>query len=184
MIKRNGPWTITAEKEIYRNDFLTVAEDAVIQPDRQEGTYATVTMKPGVCALAVDDEDNVYLTKQFRYALGAESLEVIAGGADADSSPLENIKREAREELGIEAGEWIDLGPVETDTSIVRSPAHFFIARKLSFREPDREGVEVMKPVVMKFSEAVDKVLGGEIVHALSALLILKAHFRLARGAD
>src|SRR5215212_2722647 len=88
MEKKNGPWTIKETRQIYKNEFLELFEDKVIQPDGNDGEYATVQMKPGVCTLAIDDENNVYLTRQFRYALGAESLEVIAGGMD-EGSPLE-----------------------------------------------------------------------------------------------
>lgn len=178
MEKKNGPWTIKKTSRIYKNEFLELTEDKVVQPDGKDGKYATVEMKPGVSTLAIDDEDNVYLTRQFRYALGAESLEVIAGGMD-EGEPLENAKREAKEELGIEADEWINLGTAETDTSIVRSRAHFFIARKLKFTKPEREGTEQMKPVKMSFDEAVEKVLNGEIKHAISCLLILKAKLKL-----
>jgi ADP-ribose pyrophosphatase len=174
MEKKNGPWKIKQSQSIFKNEFLEFINDEVVQPDGKDGEYATVQMKPGVLVLAIDDEGNVYLTKQFRYALGAESLEVIAGGIES-GAPLENAKREAKEEMGIEADEWIDLGTAETDTSIVRSTAHFFIARRLKFAEPEREGTEAMKPVKMKFDEAVEKVLSGEIKHALSCLLILKA---------
>ncbi|HLM03332.1 MAG TPA: NUDIX hydrolase [Pyrinomonadaceae bacterium] len=174
MEKKNGPWTIKESRRIYKNEFLELFEDKVVQPDGEDGEYATVRMKAGVCTLAIDDENNVYLTRQFRYALGAESLEVIAGGMD-EGEPLENAKREAREEMGIEADEWIDLGAAETDTSIVSSRAHFFLARKLKFTEPQREGTEAMKSVKISFDEAVEKVLSGEIKHALSAVLILKA---------
>lgn len=174
MEKKNGPWKIRESNSIFKNEFIELVNDKVIQPDGKEGEYATVQMKPGVLVLAIDDEENVYLTRQFRYALGAESLEAIAGGMD-EGSPEENAKREAKEELGIEADEWISLGGAETDTSIVRSTAHFFVARKLRFSEPKREGTEAMKPVKMKFDEAVEKVLSGEIEHALSCLLILKS---------
>src|SRR5215203_3266612 len=109
MEKKNGPWTIKRTRRVYKNEFIEVFEDAVVQPDGKDGEYATVRMKAGVCTLAIDDEDNVYLTRQFRYALGAESLEVIAGGMD-EGEPLENARREAREEMGIEAGEWIEMG--------------------------------------------------------------------------
>ena len=182
MEKQNGPWTIKSSARKYKNEFIEVVEDAVIKPDKSEGSYATVQMKSGVCTLAIDDENNVYLTEQFRYALEGNSLEVIAGGMD-EGGALENAKREAKEELGIEAEEWIDLGTVEIDTSIVRSPAYFFVAKKLKFSEPEREGVEVMKTVKMSFDEAVEKVLSGEIKHALSCLLILKAKLKLSAGA-
>jgi ADP-ribose pyrophosphatase len=178
MEKKNGPWTIKQTRRVFKNEFIEVFADEVIQPDGKDGEYATVRMKSGVCTLAIDDEDNVYLTRQFRYALGAESLEVIAGGMDA-GEPLENAKREAKEEMGIEAAEWIDLGTAETDTSIVRSQAHFFVARQLKFTKPDREGTEQMETVKINFDEAVEKVLNGEIKHSLSCLLILKAKLKL-----
>ena len=178
MERKNGPWTIKESERVFKNEFIEVVNDRVVQPDGQDGEYATVQMKPGVMVLAIDDEENVYLTRQFRYALGAESLEAIAGGSD-EGSALDNAKREAKEEMGIEADEWIDLGTVETDTSIVHSPAHFFVARKLKFGEPEREGTEAMRPFKIKFEEAVEKVLGGEISHALSCLLILKAKLKL-----
>ena len=178
MEKKNGPWTIKETEKVFKNDFLELFNDKVIQPDGKEGEYATVRMKPGVCVLAIDDDENVYLTKQFRYALGAESLEVIAGGSE-EGEPLENAKREAKEEMGIEAEEWISLGSAETDTSIVRCPAHFFVARKLKFTETEREGTEAMKPVKISFNDAVKKVLSGEIKHAVSCILILKAKLKL-----
>ena len=174
MEKKNGDWTIRKSSSVFKNDFLEIINDEVVQPNGENSEYATVQMKSGVLVLAIDDEENVYLTRQFRYALGAESLETIAGGIDR-GSPLENAKREAKEEMGIEAGEWIALGTAETDTSIVRAPAHFFAARKLKFTEPEREATETMKSVKMKFAEAVEKVLNGEITHALSCVLILKA---------
>lgn len=177
MEKPNGPWTIKSSTRKYKNEFIEVFEDAVINPDKTEGTYATVKMKEGVCVLPVDDEGNVYLTRQFRYAIGQESLEAPCGGMD-EGGPLKNARREAKEELGIEAEEWIDLGSIQTDTSIVNSPAYFFVAKGLKFSEPEREGVEIMTSVKMSFEEAVEKVLSGEIKHALSCLLILKAKLR------
>lgn len=179
MEKQNGPWTIKSTTQKYKDEFVKVFEDAVITPDKKDGKYATVKMKPGVCVLPVDEEGNVYLTKQFRYAIGRESLETPCGGMD-EGTPLENAKRELREELGIEAEEWINLGSIETDTSIVHCPVHLFVAKKLTFKKPEREGSEVMETVKMSFDEAVEKVLIGEIKHAVSCVLILKAKLKEA----
>jgi 8-oxo-dGTP pyrophosphatase MutT (NUDIX family) len=178
MKKKNGPWTILGSAEKFKNDFIEVVEDDVIQPDGQKGKYATVKMTPGVCVLPVDDDERVYLVRQFRYAVGRESLEVIAGGIEGEE-PLEAARREAKEELGIEAEEWIELGAADVETSIVNCPARFFVARKLKIGRPDREGSEEIETVTMNLKEAAEKVLSGEIRHALSALLILKARHRL-----
>jgi ADP-ribose pyrophosphatase len=138
-------------------------------------------MKEGVSVLPIDDQGNVYLTKQFRYVLGEESLEAPSGAIEGEE-PIEAAKREIKEELGIEAEEWLPLGTAETDTSIVRCPAHFFVARKLTFGEPNREGVEVMKTVKLSFDEAVEKALSGEIRHGASCILILRARLKLSKS--
>jgi 8-oxo-dGTP pyrophosphatase MutT (NUDIX family) len=174
MEKKNGDWTIKGTEKIFENEFFKVYNDKVIQPDGKDGEYATIEFVEGVSVLPIDDDGLVYLTRQFRYAVGRESLETVAGGIE-DEEPLEAAKREAREELGIEAGEWIPLGAIDADTSILKAPSHQFIARKLSFRKPERDDTEEMESVKMKLDEAVQKVLDGEITHAPSCVLLLKA---------
>jgi 8-oxo-dGDP phosphatase len=175
MERKNGPWTIKETELKYRNDFIEVRQDQVIQPDGKPGAYATVTVKPGVAILAVGDNNEAYLTSQFRYALGEESLEAVSGAVDEGESPQEAARRELREELGIEAGELIDLGRLCIDTSIIKAPVTLFLARKLTFIKPQREGSETIKTVRMKFNEVVEAVMKGRIVHGPSCVLILKA---------
>jgi 8-oxo-dGTP pyrophosphatase MutT (NUDIX family) len=176
MEKKNGPWTITGSRQVFKNDFLTLKEDSVIRPhDGGEGKYTTVTLKTGVATLPIDTQGNVYLVRQFRYALETYSLEAIAGGLDGDEDILEAAKRELREELGITANEWIPLGCYAMDTAIVRSPSNMFIARGLNFGDAEPDASEDLEMVKMSLDEAVEKVMNGEIVHLISAFLILKA---------
>ena len=177
MEKKNGDWTIKDTKKIYENDFFKVFEDDVIKPDGKDGKYATIHFKSGACVLPVDDEGNIYLTRQFRYALGREDLEVAAGAIE-DEDRLAAAKREAREELGIEAENWTELGKIESDTSITNSTAYLFLARKLSFHEPRREETEQIKTVKMKLDDAVQKVMSGEITHGQTCILVLKAYLK------
>ena len=175
MPRQHGPWTIRESHQVYRNPFIEVVEDRVIRPDGQPGIYGTVTMTPGVAILPVDEEGVVYLTREFRYAIGRESLEVAGGGIDAGESPLEAAGREAREELGVEASEWIDLGRIDPFTAVVRSPAHLYLARGLTFTRTEPEGTEAIEVVKVPFDEAVRLVMGGTITHGPSCVLILKA---------
>ncbi len=176
MSKKNGPWTIEESEKKYHNYFIDVQEDRVVQPDGKHGSYATVKMKPGVAVLPVDDQGNVYLVKQFRYALKRESVEVVCGAIDEDEPPLEAAKREVKEELGIEASEWLDLGMFDMDTSIVNCPVFLFGARNLKFSSTEREGTETMKTLKMSLEEAVEKVMDSEITHSPSWILILKGN--------
>lgn len=176
MEKKNGDWTVKNTQEKYKCDFFTVYEDKVVQPDGEDGKYSTVHFPPGVGIVALDRENFVYLVKQFRYVVGRESLEVIAGTTEDGEEPLASAKRETREELGIEAETWTDLGRMDLDTSIVKNVVNLFLAENLKIGKPESEGTEQIETVKIKLSEAVEKVLSGEITHAISCALILKAN--------
>ena len=175
MARKHGPWTIESSQEKFRNAFIRVRQDEVVQPDGRPGQYATVTMPAGVVVLPVEDDGRVYLVRQFRYAVGRESLEVASGGLNPGEDPLRAAQRELREELGIEAADWASLGQMDLDTSIVQSPAHLFLARHLTFTEPEREGTEAMRPVTLLLAEAALQVMNSQITHGPSCVIILKA---------
>lgn len=173
--RRNGPWTILDSEEQYQDDFIEVVRDDVRRPDGQPGVYATVTMKPGVAVLVVDEGGTVVLTRQFRYALGRESVEVVSGGVDEGEEPIAAARREAKEELGIQAERWDDLGQIDPDTSIVRCPVALFVARGLSWTETEQEGTEEIEPVKVSYAEAIRMIEDGTITHAATCVLLLKA---------
>jgi 8-oxo-dGTP pyrophosphatase MutT (NUDIX family) len=175
MEKKNGDWTIKKTEEKFKCDYFTVFEDDVIQPDGKDGKYATVHFPPGVAVLPIDADGNVYLVKQFRYVVGRESLEVIAGSIEEGEEAIDAARREAKEELGIEAEKWTPLGAIDLDCSIVKNVVPFFLAENLKISKPETEGTEQIETVKIKLSEAVKKVMNAEITHAISCALILKA---------
>lgn len=180
MVKKKGPWVVEESGEKYRNPWIEVREEKVIRPDGQAGLFATVRMRSGVSVLAVDDEGYAYLTREFRYAIERESVEVASGAIDEGESPRVAAARELREELGIVASEWIDLGFVDPFTSVVNSPASLFLARALQFVETAHEGTEIIHLLRLRFSDAVRMVMQSEISHGPSCVLILKAHHYLS----
>ncbi|NND97426.1 MAG: NUDIX hydrolase [Pirellulaceae bacterium] len=175
MMKSHGPWKIVDSEEMYRDPWVSLRKDNVIRPDGNAGTYSIVAIKPGVSVLAMDDNQNVYLTEEFHYAVGRVTLETVSGGIEPDAGPLETAKRELREELGIGATSWRSLGECDPFTANLVSPTTLFVARGLTFGECDPEGTELIRKVKMSLAQAVEKVMQCEITHAPSCLLILKA---------
>jgi len=180
MSRKHGPWTITETVEKHRDDFIEVHEDHVIRPDGEPGTYANVKLKAGVSVLPIEADGTVYLTRQFRYAKGAQSIEAVSGGIDAEDA-LVSARRELHEELGIEAKELISLGQMEMDTSIINSPVNLFLARELQFTEAEQEGTESIEMYKTTLERATEMVLNSEITHSPSCVLILKAALYLQR---
>ena len=122
MREKRGEWTVLDSAVQYRNPWITVREDRVIQPDGQEGAFGVVEMTPGVSVLPVDDDGTVHLVRVYRYTLDRHCLEALAGGIEDDEDPQEAARRELREEAGIDAAELIDLGCVDQLTEVVISP--------------------------------------------------------------
>ena len=183
MMKKHGPWTIKQSRERFRDKVFQVFEDEVIRPDGTDDTYAMIKIKPGAEVLALDDEGFVYLVKEFRYAIGLETIEAVGGGMDEGEAPLEAARRELREELGIEAKEFIELGELYYSPSIIHSPSTLFLARSLSFVEKEEDRSEVLETVKMPFTEAIEKALNGDFVHGTTCVLVLRAQHYLQKDS-
>jgi 8-oxo-dGTP pyrophosphatase MutT (NUDIX family) len=175
MEKKVGRWTIKGSERVYKDDFVEFWVDEVEGPDGKPGRRAVTKLLPGVSVLALDAGGFVHLVKTFRYAVGRESLEAVAGAIEEGEAPEQAARRELREELGIEAEEMLDLGHADAVTSQVLSPTRLFLARGLKFGEPEREETEDLEPVKVTLEEAVSLAMSGGITQALSGLLILKA---------
>lgn len=173
-MKENGPWKIVRSEIKYKNPWIEVREDQVIRPDGNGGIYAVVTKQNGVSVLALDDEGYAYLTDEFKYTMGRAYLETVHGGVDEGETPLEAARRELKEELGIIAEEWIDLGLVNPFTEVIYSPVNIFLARKLYFGEQELESGEHIQKRKIKFTEVVRMVMDSEITHGPGSVLILK----------
>jgi ADP-ribose pyrophosphatase len=174
-MQQHGPWKIVGSREVYRDPWLTLRRDEVIRPDGDPGSYVVAHLKPGVCVLAVGGDGTAYLTEEFHYGVGRVTLEAVSGGIEPGEDSRVAAGRELREEVGIEAADWTDLGSVDPFTANVVSPTRLYLARGLRFVGDEPEGTEVIRRVAMPFAEAVRKAMSGEISHGPSAVLVLKA---------
>lgn len=181
-MRENGPWKIKSTTRKYESELIELYEDEVIKPNGEPGTYAIACVKAGVSVLPLDEEGFVYLARDFRYAVGRECIEAVAGAIDEGESTEEAARRELKEELGIEADDFIELGQVDPMPSLVDSPSHLFLATgNLKFKEKELEAGESIRTVKLKFPEAVRVVIEGEITHGSSCVLILRANDYIER---
>jgi 8-oxo-dGTP pyrophosphatase MutT (NUDIX family) len=179
----NNPYRLRETKPIYDSRNFRVREDLVDGPGAKPYTFSVIEMRAGSSVLPMDDDGRVYLVREYKYAVERTTTEVASGGLEQGEAPLDAAKRELREEVGLTAREWVDLGCVDPFTTQLASPNYIFLARGLDHvdREPD-EG-EVLEITTVPFDQALEMVMSSEITHAASCVVILKTSEWLRRGS-
>lgn len=175
----HGPWKIKSSDEVYRDAFIKVRLDQVIRPDGKDGQHVVVDLKPGVCVLAMDEAQNVYLTKEFHYGIGRYSIEAVSGGIEPGEDETLTAQRELQEEIGLVAEHWEQVGTVDPFTTVVVSPTRLYIASGLSEASTSPEGTEVIEMLKMSLDEAIGLIASGEITHAPTCVVLLQAKSRI-----
>ena len=167
----NGPWLRHGRRISYENAWITVWHDDVTRPDGGAGIYGVVhfaNLAAGVVAL--DEHDRVCLVGQHRYTLDEWSWEIPEGGVPPGEAPLDGIRRELREETGVEATEWVELARVHLSNSISDEAGVLYLATHLTHGDATPEPTEQLEIRWLPFDEALAMTLDGRITDALSII--------------
>lgn len=183
---RVGPWVRRRRTIAYENPWIRVAHDEVTRPDGTPGIYGLIQMRhAAVGVVALDDQDRVVLVRQHRYALDHLSWEIPEGGVPRDEQPLDGARRELREEAGVEADTWHELGKVHLSNSITDEVGTLFLATGLGTVPQELEPSEADLEVEwMPFETALAMVLDGRITDALSVIAIQRVALERSRPHD
>ena len=164
----------------WEGKFIRAGVERFRYPDGTEVTREKVWHPGAVGILAIDDED-VWLTRQPREAVGAPaSLEIPAGKLDVPGeSPLETGKRELAEEIGKQAASWEELFAFYTSPGFSDERVWVYLATGLSDSGPaeadEDERIEIVPWARSRLDDAITEC---EDSKSLIALLWLAARNR------
>ena len=176
--KGERPAEMLESRELYSGKIVTLNSDTVRLPDgttmemdiaRHPGAAAVVPFMSG----PMGDEPQILMLRQYRYAAGGYLYEIPAGRLDEGETPVECAVRELKEETGCTADH------IEPMTSILTTPGftdeviHLFMATGLTHGEHNREADEFVDLVIIRLSEALERISSGEIIDSKTALALM-----------
>lgn len=168
-----GPWRRLRRAQAYDNPWITLWHDEVERPDGSHGVYGVVHPKHWATgAVVLDDDDRVLMVGQHRYPFDSYSWEIPEGGVPFDEDLLDGIRREVREETGVEASDWRQLGSLQLSNSVTDEIAYLFAARLRSHGESDPEPTEQLEVHWMPFDDVLAMTMDGRITDAITVVAI------------
>lgn len=162
------------ENTIYDGKILKLNRDEVMLENGETAIREVVHHNGGAGVLAIDDEENLYLVKQFRYPYGEEMLEIPAGKLAIGEDPLDCAKRELEEETGMVANKWESLGAFRPSPGYTDEKLYIYIARDLRPGKQNLDDDEFLDVTKCDLFRAVKMVERGEITDAKTVIAIYK----------
>lgn len=162
------------EETIYDGRILKLNRDEVILENGERAIREVIHHSGGAGVLAVDDEENIYLVKQFRYPYGEEMLEIPAGKLSKGEDPLACAKRELEEETGMVADKWELLGAFRPSPGYTDEKLYVYIARELKEGSQHLDADEFLDVERYDLFRAVKMIERGEITDAKTVIAIYK----------
>ena len=95
---------------IYRGRLIELGLETEVLPNGATIELEIVRHPGGAVVLALDEADRVCLLRQYRHVAEDWIWELPAGVIEVGEDPLETAQRELREEAGLVAAQWRELG--------------------------------------------------------------------------
>ena len=177
-----NPWQTLSTEVKYRNPWISVREDQVLNPGGGRGIYGVVSMKnKAIGIIPVDAEGNTWLVGQYRYPLNEYSWEIPMGGGLLEHDVLESARRELKEETGLTAAHWTRIARLHTSNSVTDEEGFVYLAEGLTHGEVEPEETEDLRLWKLPLADAVRMVMDDRITDGISVAGLLKAEKVLAQ---
>jgi len=130
--KEVGPTEIVVEsRRLFEGRVLKLRVDKVRLEGGVEATREVVEHPGAVAVVAVDEQGQVVLVRQYRHPVGRPLDELPAGKLEPGEDPLLAAQRELEEETGLLAGAWRQVGDFFTAPGFADERMRLYLAQDL-----------------------------------------------------
>ncbi|NCA67014.1 MAG: NUDIX hydrolase [Clostridia bacterium] len=151
---------------IYKGRILNLRNDDILLPDGRPAMREIVEHSGGAAILAIDENNMVYLTTQYRYPYKGELTELPAGKLDKGEDPFNCARRELREETGLVADSIEFLGQLYPSPGYCEEIIYIFLAKGLHKGEESPDDDEFLVTEKVPFNKLLQMVMSNEIKDA------------------
>ena len=181
------PRPVLASELLVSGRVWDVRRDTVDLRDGQVVVRDLVIHYGAVGVLAIDDDDQVLLVRQYRHPVAMMLWEPVAGLLDvAGEDPVSAARRELVEEAGLVAGRWDLLVDYEPTPGGSTEALRIYLVRELSPApggRPAGTGEERDMPMAwIPLDEARGRVLSGALTAPITVVGVLAATCARAAG--
>jgi ADP-ribose pyrophosphatase len=143
-----------------------------MRPD--EAPYYSLKLADYAAVVALTDDEQLLIVRQYRPAVERYTLELPSGVVDPGESPQESARRELLEETAYEGGAWESLGAMEPDTGRLGNRIWTYLARGVR-RAPGRTSEEGIEVLTWPLDELAHAMVDGRFNHALHVATVMMA---------
>ena len=165
--------TLATEK-IFDGRVVKLRVDTVELPNGQEAKREVISHPGGVGVIALDDNNNVLLVKQFRPGAKDVLLEIPAGKLEYGENPEECGKRELLEETGFKSTEFYHLSRFYVTPAYCEEIINVYYAKGLIKEKQNLDADEFLNVEKIPFDTLFTMVMSGEITDAKTVIATLK----------
>ena len=150
-------------KLMYDGNFIEVRKDTVLLPDGSSSTREYITHPGAVAVLALLDNGNLVMERQYRYPPRQEFIELPAGKIDDGEDILVTAQRELLEETGYVASEWTHLTTAWPCIGYADERMEYFLARGLKHVGRKLDDGEFLEVFELSLGDAIEWIRQGKI---------------------
>jgi NTP pyrophosphohydrolases including oxidative damage repair enzymes len=183
--REEDQYTVVDTTEHFSGPVFTVITDTVTMPDGGTAARDYIRHVGSVAVVAVDDQGQVVLVRQYRHPLRQVLWELPAGLRDVDGEdPAVTAARELAEEAGLVAARWEPLVTMHSSPGCSDEEVIIYLAGDLAPVAEQFTYSRVLEESTMTvhrvpLDEAVGMVERGEITNGVCALGLLAAWRRV-----
>jgi 8-oxo-dGTP pyrophosphatase MutT (NUDIX family) len=163
----------------FQGRVITVNVEQVLLPSGETASYEIVHHPGGAAIVALDEQHQVCLLRQYRPAAPGWVWELPAGRLEPGEPPAETARRELIEEAGRTADSWTSLGSILSSPGVFAETIHLFLARQLHAVELQHERHEVIEVHWLPLQKATEMAHSGELCDAKTIIGLLRAYHSL-----